>query len=170
MPDLLVFIPAWNEESQPAGGAGGARGANWLEADVVVIDDGSEDATAEVARRGGAEVVRFPENRGLPAAIAAGYAYAHSHPATPSAAGSTPTASTRRRSFAGWSRRCGRGAATSPSARATWRATSTSWAGTASEGSRRLGTALVRRAMGTLLRRPFHDPMSGMSGGGGGRV
>jgi hypothetical protein len=30
------------------------------------------------------------------------------------------------------------------------------------EGARRFGTALVRRAIGTVLRRPFLDPMSGM--------
>jgi hypothetical protein len=30
------------------------------------------------------------------------------------------------------------------------------------EGVRRLGTALVRRSIAVGLRRPFHDPMSGM--------
>ena len=32
--------------------------------DVVVIDDGSDDGTGDVARRAGAEVLRVPENRG----------------------------------------------------------------------------------------------------------
>ena len=41
--------------------------------DVLVIDDGSEDATAEVARDGGALVLSFPENRGLRRGIAEGY-------------------------------------------------------------------------------------------------
>ena len=78
MPDLLVFIPAWNEEANlPT--VLDELAAELPEADVVVIDDGSEDATAEVARSGGADVVRFAENRGLPAAIAAGYGHAHSH-------------------------------------------------------------------------------------------
>jgi glycosyltransferase involved in cell wall biosynthesis len=40
------------------------------------VDDGSTDRTAEVARAGGAEVVSFPENRGLQKAIAAGYRHA----------------------------------------------------------------------------------------------
>ena len=42
-------------------------------ADVLVIDDGSTDATAAVARGAGAIVVSFGENRGLRAGIAAGY-------------------------------------------------------------------------------------------------
>ena len=41
--------------------------------DVLVVDDGSTDRTAEVARAGGAEVLSFGANRGLPAGIAAGY-------------------------------------------------------------------------------------------------
>lgn len=32
--------------------------------DVVVVDDGSDDGTSEVARRAGAEVIRVAENRG----------------------------------------------------------------------------------------------------------
>jgi glycosyltransferase involved in cell wall biosynthesis len=40
---------------------------------VLVIDDGSTDATVDVARAGGAVVVSFGENRGLRAGIAAGY-------------------------------------------------------------------------------------------------
>jgi hypothetical protein len=46
------------------------------DADVLVVDDGSSDATARVAREHGADVVSFGENRGLRAAIAAGYATA----------------------------------------------------------------------------------------------
>ena len=42
-------------------------------ADLLVIDDGSEDATAELARAGGALVLSFPENRGLRSGIAEGY-------------------------------------------------------------------------------------------------
>jgi glycosyltransferase involved in cell wall biosynthesis len=72
--DTLVFVPAWNEEeSLPAVLAELQDG---LDADVLVVDDGSSDGTAEVARSGGAEVLSFGANRGLPAAIAAGYGYA----------------------------------------------------------------------------------------------
>jgi glycosyltransferase involved in cell wall biosynthesis len=46
------------------------------DADVLVVDDGSFDGTAAVARAAGAEVLSFPENRGLRAAIAAGWGQA----------------------------------------------------------------------------------------------
>ena len=39
---------------------------------VVVVDDGSEDGTAEAARRAGAEVIRHERNQGKGAALAAG--------------------------------------------------------------------------------------------------
>jgi glycosyltransferase involved in cell wall biosynthesis len=39
-----------------------------LPAEVIVVDDGSDDGTAEVARRLGARVISHPENRGLAAA------------------------------------------------------------------------------------------------------
>lgn len=41
---------------------------------TVVVDDGSTDATATIARRCGAEVVSFPRNRGLGAAVRHGLA------------------------------------------------------------------------------------------------
>ena len=41
--------------------------------DLLVVDDGSTDGTAAVARAGGADVVSFGENRGLRAGIAEGY-------------------------------------------------------------------------------------------------
>ena len=47
------------------------------DADVLVVDDGSTDETAAAARAGGAEVLSFPENRGLREAIAAGWGYAN---------------------------------------------------------------------------------------------
>ena len=43
---------------------------------VVVIDDGSQDGTAEVAARGGARVLRHPFNLGYGAALQTGYKYA----------------------------------------------------------------------------------------------
>ena len=74
--DTVVFIPAWNEErSLPAVLAELLAGLP--DADVLVIDDGSTDETAAVARAHGATVVSFGENRGLRAGIAAGYREAH---------------------------------------------------------------------------------------------
>jgi len=72
MGDTLVFIPAWNEaESLPDVLTEARRDLPGI--DLLVIDDGSTDATAEVAKEGGALVVSFPENRGLRHGIAEGY-------------------------------------------------------------------------------------------------
>jgi len=68
----VVFIPAWNEERSLPGVLAEAR-ADLPGADLLVVDDGSTDATAAVARAGGADVVSFGENRGLRAGIAEGY-------------------------------------------------------------------------------------------------
>ncbi len=76
--DTLVFIPAWNEEASLPTVLAELR-AELAGADVLVVDDGSTDRTAEVARAGSADVLSFPENRGLRAGIAAGYAYAAEH-------------------------------------------------------------------------------------------
>jgi glycosyltransferase involved in cell wall biosynthesis len=74
----LVFIPAWNEADNLPAVLEELHG-ELPDVDVLVVDDGSTDATAELARESGAEVVSFGENRGLRAAIAAGYAHAGEH-------------------------------------------------------------------------------------------
>lgn len=71
----LVFIPAWNEEDSIAAVIGDVRRA-LPAADVLVIDDGSTDATAERARSAGALVASLPFNQGLGAALQTGYLYA----------------------------------------------------------------------------------------------
>jgi glycosyltransferase involved in cell wall biosynthesis len=71
----LVFIPAWNEEASVAGVIAGVR-KSIPEADVLVVDDGSTDATAERARQAGALVASLPFNQGLGAALQTGYLYA----------------------------------------------------------------------------------------------
>src|SRR5207244_10677044 len=73
--DTLVFLPAWNEEESLPAVLDELR-SGLAQADVLVVDDGSTDRTAEVAREHGCEVISFGENRGLPAGIAAGYRYA----------------------------------------------------------------------------------------------
>ena len=68
----IIFIPAWNEEaSLPEVLADAHR--TIPEADLLVIDDGSTDGTAAVAKANGADVVTFAENRGLKQGIAEGY-------------------------------------------------------------------------------------------------
>src|ERR687897_2729454 len=76
--DTLVFIPAWNEEENLAAVLHELR-TGLLDADVLVVDDGSTDRTPHIAREQGAEVLSFGENRGLRAAIAAGYGYGGEH-------------------------------------------------------------------------------------------
>jgi len=68
----VVFIPAWNEERSLPGVLAEAHGV-LPDADLLVIDDGSTDGTAAVAAAAGAQVVSFPENRGLRSGIAEGY-------------------------------------------------------------------------------------------------
>lgn len=71
----LVFIPAWNEEDSVAAVIADVREL-MPGADVLVIDDGSADATAERAREAGALVASLPFNQGLGAALQTGYLYA----------------------------------------------------------------------------------------------
>jgi glycosyltransferase involved in cell wall biosynthesis len=76
MSDTVVFIPALNEEENlPA--VLDELHRTLPTADVLVVDDGSTDGTADVARGHGAEVLSFGENRGLREGIAAGYRWAH---------------------------------------------------------------------------------------------
>jgi glycosyltransferase involved in cell wall biosynthesis len=71
----LVFIPAWNEEDSVGEVIGDVR-KRLPEADVLVVDDGSTDATASRAREAGAVVASLPFNQGLGAALQTGYLYA----------------------------------------------------------------------------------------------
>ena len=78
MSDTVVFIPAWNEEENLPAVLDGLH-ERLPDADVLVVDDGSTDRTAEVAREHGAEVLSLGSNRGLRVGIAAGYRWALDH-------------------------------------------------------------------------------------------
>jgi glycosyltransferase involved in cell wall biosynthesis len=71
----IAVIPAYNEApSLPGTLRELAQSAPHL--DVVVVDDGSSDATTSVAANGGAATLRLPFNLGVGAAVRAGLRYA----------------------------------------------------------------------------------------------
>ncbi|HHW39985.1 MAG TPA: glycosyltransferase [Syntrophomonadaceae bacterium] len=68
---LSVLIPAYNEEETIASTVRAAWGVDVVR-QVLVVDDGSQDATAARAAEAGAAVVRLPCNRGKGSALNAG--------------------------------------------------------------------------------------------------
>ena len=68
---VSVVVPAFNEEPAIGGLVRALReGAPWHE--IIVVDDGSSDATEARAREAGASVVRHPYNKGNGAAVKTG--------------------------------------------------------------------------------------------------
>jgi dolichyl-phosphate beta-glucosyltransferase len=65
---ISIIIPAYNEEKRLPATLAAVRAyldaSRWEFAEIVVVDDGSRDATAEVARRAGVRVLQNPGNRG----------------------------------------------------------------------------------------------------------
>ena len=160
MADTLVFIPAWNEEGNLPAVLEELHG-ELPDADVLVVDDGSTDRTAEIAREHGAEVLSFGENRGLQAGIAAGYAWANEHGyafcGRVDADGQHPAAELRRllelvrsgEADVAVGSRFVSGPGYEPYRYEP-------------EGIRKLGTGLLRRSMRVALGRPFNDATSGL--------
>ena len=158
--DTLVFIPAWNEElNLPAvldelhSGLPGA--------DVLVVDDGSSDATADVARAHGAEVLSFGENRGLREGIAAGYRFAHEQgywfAGRVDADGQHPVAELARLLERVRSGECDVAVGSRFASGGGYQAFRY-----VPSASRRFGTAVLRRALRPVLGRSFLDATSGM--------
>jgi glycosyltransferase involved in cell wall biosynthesis len=72
---LLLIIPAYNEAGCIADVVTRAR-ATLPNADVVVIDDGSSDNTAEMAERAGAFAITHPFNLGIGGTVQTGLKFA----------------------------------------------------------------------------------------------
>ena len=74
----IAIVPARNEEGAIGGVVSEIRAFD-PELDVVVVDDGSSDRTAEIAAAAGAIVVRLPFNLGIGGAVQTGFKYALEH-------------------------------------------------------------------------------------------
>lgn len=73
---VSAIIPAFNEAERIAAVLDPLISSPAV-AEVIVVDDGSTDATAEAVERFAVRLVRLPENRGKAAAMAAGVEAAH---------------------------------------------------------------------------------------------
>ncbi len=160
MSDTVVFIPAWNEEQNLPAVLDELR-EGMPGVDVLVVDDGSTDGTAAVAAEHGATVLSFGENRGLRAGIAAGYRRAlddgYDYCGRVDADGQHPVHELVRLLELVRAGACDVAVGSrfvSGDGYAAYRYRPSR--------SRRFGTALLRRAMGAVLRQPFADATSGL--------
>jgi glycosyltransferase involved in cell wall biosynthesis len=72
----LAIVPAFNEEVAIGLVVEEIRAFD-AQLEIVVVDDGSHDRTAQVARAAGARVLRLPFNLGIGGAVQTGFRYAH---------------------------------------------------------------------------------------------
>lgn len=71
----LAIVPAFNEQDSISGVISAIKDAS-PDFDVLVIDDGSIDATARLAEAAGAFTLRHPINLGIGGAVQSGYQFA----------------------------------------------------------------------------------------------
>ena len=74
----LIVVPAYNEEASLPGVLDDLA-RHCPAHDVVVVDDGSSDATGMLAREAGVGCIRLPTNMGIGSALRTGFSYACSH-------------------------------------------------------------------------------------------
>jgi len=160
MSDTVVFVPAWNEEENLPAVLDGLH-EQLPDAAVLVVDDGSTDRTAEVARAHGAEVLSLGTNQGLRFGIAAGYRWALEHGyafcGRVDADGQHPPDELARLLGLVRGGECDVAVGSrfvSGDGYAPYRYRPSP--------ARRLGTGLLRRSVAVVLRRPFGDATSGL--------
>jgi glycosyltransferase involved in cell wall biosynthesis len=160
MSDTIVFIPAWNEEENLPAVLDALHG-QLPDVDVLVVDDGSTDRTAEVAREHGAEVLSLGTNQGLQVGIAAGYGWARDHGyafcGRVDADGQHPPHELARLLERVRADECDVAVGSrfvSGDGYAAYRYRPSA--------ARRLGTGILRRSVSVVLRRPFRDATSGL--------
>jgi len=76
MPKIFCVIPAWNEAAHISLVVTEVKP---FVSEIIVVDDCSQDQTAELAKTAGAIVLRHPINRGQGAALQTGNDYALEH-------------------------------------------------------------------------------------------
>jgi glycosyltransferase involved in cell wall biosynthesis len=160
MSDTVVFIPAWNEEENLPAVLDGLH-QRLPDVDILVVDDGSTDRTADVAREHGAEVLSLGANQGLRVGIAAGYRGALEHGyafcGRVDADGQHPPEELARLLERVRSGECDVAVGSrfvSGNGYAPYRYRPSA--------ARRFGTGLLRRSVRIVLRRPFADATSGL--------
>jgi glycosyltransferase involved in cell wall biosynthesis len=75
LPRKLAVVPSYNEAASVGDVVRKLR-TNAPDYEVLVIDDGSTDATGRIAEDAGARVLRLPFNLGIGGAVQAGFKYA----------------------------------------------------------------------------------------------
>ncbi|HEX2261528.1 MAG TPA: glycosyltransferase family 2 protein [Candidatus Binatia bacterium] len=70
--ELSIVIPVFNEAARLGETLSTVRGLHLTGSEIIVIDDGSTDGSADVALAGGANVIRHPYNIGNGAAVKSG--------------------------------------------------------------------------------------------------
>ena len=70
--DLSIVIPVFNEAGNLAALLARLRGLDLGKSEIIIVDDGSTDGSADIAIKAGANVVRHPYNIGNGAAIKSG--------------------------------------------------------------------------------------------------
>lgn len=73
---ILVIVPAYNEEAS-IGTVVRRIKSDMPDADIVVVNDGSTDATSQNAVKAGTMVLDLPFNLGIGGAMQTGYIFAH---------------------------------------------------------------------------------------------